>query len=95
MRTSAAAASNLVERDGADVVGEPPIVVEPEPELLRRLQEGRDAGVGLEHARNRADEELLALRQLVGRRAVAAQRADFVIDGGDRARRRSRDRRRP
>src|SRR6185436_20979869 len=61
------------------------VVVQAKAEELRRLQEGGDALVGLEHARDGSDQELPRLLQLLFGGAVAAERADLRVDGFDRA----------
>src|SRR5439155_11771294 len=45
-----------VERHRAEQIGQPRVVVEAEAEEFGDLQEVRDRGVGLERARDRADE---------------------------------------
>ena len=81
-----AAALHLVERDRAEQVRQPHVVVEPEAEELRGLQEARDAGVGLERARHRPDQIRPRLVQLLRGEALApTRRHELLVDRRDRA----------
>ena len=73
---------DLVERDRAEQVRQPHVVVEAEAEELRRLQEVGDAGVGFERARHRADQVLPRLVQLLrrSRRRVDSRASSSSID---------------
>ena len=77
--------AHVVQRHRRGEGRQPAIVVEAEPELLRGLQERRDALVGFEHARDRSDQVLARLLQLALGRAVASERAHFGIDRRERA----------
>ena len=76
---------NLLERHRPDVVGQAPIVIESKAELLFRLQERRDSAVGLERPRNRANQELLGLRQLLRGRPIGAHRPHLLVDSIERS----------
>ena len=62
-----AAAFDVVERDRPQQVRQAHVVVEAEAEELRGLQEVRDAGVGFERARHRADRGTAATRSAPSR----------------------------
>src|SRR5262245_9112606 len=75
---------HIVERDGFNERRQAAVVVEPETEELGGLQEVGNAGVGLQRARHRADQELARFVQFFGRQAVSRQGGQLLVDCGDR-----------
>ena len=79
-----AARVHLLERDRREQLRQLPVVVEPETEELRGLKEVGDAGVGLERARHRTDQELPRLGQFLLGQPLCPKLRQLVVDRRDR-----------
>jgi hypothetical protein len=76
---------DVVDRDGREQRRQARIVVEAEAEHLLGLEKIGDRAVGLERARDRADQIPARLVELLRRQAAADQPDDLFVDGRDRA----------
>ena len=85
MEHGARGVTDVIDGDRLEEAGQTSIVIEPQTEELRGLQKRRDALVGLQHSRNRSDQELAGLLHFALGRSVQAELPDLGVDRGNRS----------